>query len=86
MCNACPMHICTGLVGPKSENVEKTLVFKNVFEGSKRPRGCQGKFATERAEQLFGHFGATFGPLWASSGAFGSLNDYFGIIVKLLWV
>ena len=31
------MHICSGLVGPKSGNVEKVLVFKGFFEGS---RGC----------------------------------------------
>ena len=42
--------------------------------------------AIERAEPLFGHFGATFGSLLVSSGDFGSLNDYFGIIAKLLWV
>ena len=27
------MHICSGLVGPKSENVEKPLVFVCFFEG-----------------------------------------------------
>ena len=75
-----------GLGGAEKGNSLKTHCFQSIFEGSKRPRGRQGKFATERAEQLFGHFGATFGPLWASSGAFGSLNDYFGIIVELLWV
>ena len=32
------MGICAGLVGPKSENVEKVLVFKVFFEGSRRPR------------------------------------------------
>ncbi len=42
--------------------------------------------AVERAEPLLGYFGATFGSLWVSSGDFGSLNDYFGIIVELLWV
>ena len=42
--------------------------------------------AVQRAEELLGHFGATFGSLWVSSGDFGSLNDYFGIIVELLWV
>ena len=30
--------ICAGLVGPKSENVEKALVLLLLFEGSKRPR------------------------------------------------
>ena len=28
------MHIFSGLVGPKSENVEKVFVFKCFFEGS----------------------------------------------------
>ena len=27
------MGTCGGLVGPKSENVEKVLVFKSFFEG-----------------------------------------------------
>ena len=32
------MHICGGLVGPKSENVEKPLVLPLLFEGSGLPR------------------------------------------------
>ncbi len=32
------MGICAGLVGLKSGNVEKVLVFKAFFEGSKGPR------------------------------------------------
>ena len=28
MCDACVMHACTGLVGPKREKVKKLLVFK----------------------------------------------------------
>ena len=35
------MGICAGLVGPKSENVEKVLVFKAFLEGSRGPRVCQ---------------------------------------------
>ena len=31
------MGICAGLVGPKSENVEKVLVFKAFLKGSKEP-------------------------------------------------
>ena len=31
------MGICAGLVGPKSENVKKVLVFKAFFEGSRGP-------------------------------------------------
>ena len=57
-----------------------------MFEGVKAATGILGKAAAERAEQLLGHFGATFGSLWVSSGDVGSLNDYFGIIVELLWV
>ena len=30
------MHICMGLVGPKSENVKKTTGFLMFFEGVKR--------------------------------------------------
>ncbi len=32
------MGICGGLLGPKSGNVEKVLVFKAFFEGSRGPR------------------------------------------------
>ena len=32
------MHICGGLVGPKSENVEKPLVLPLLFEGAGLPR------------------------------------------------
>ena len=37
------MGICAGLVGPKSGNVEKVLVFKAFFEGLKGPRGRQDR-------------------------------------------
>ena len=43
------MGIWGGLVGPKSGNVEKVLVFKAFLKGSKKPRGPQRKFAVERA-------------------------------------
>ena len=33
------MGICGGLVGPKSGNVEKVLVFIAFFEGSKEQKG-----------------------------------------------
>ena len=35
------MGICGGLVGPKSENVEKALVLPLLFEGSRAPGGFQ---------------------------------------------
>ena len=33
------MGICGGLVGPKSGNVEKVLVFNALFEWSKKQKG-----------------------------------------------
>ena len=35
--------ICAGLVGPKSENVEKVLVLVLLLEGSRGPRGRQSR-------------------------------------------
>ena len=35
------MGICAGLVGPKSENVEKALVLLLLFEGSRAAGGRQ---------------------------------------------
>ena len=43
------MGICAGLLGPKSGNVEKVLVFKAFLKGSRKPRAPQRKFVTERA-------------------------------------
>ena len=51
------MHICGGLVGPKTENVEKPLVLPLLFEGSRERRAfqeCQGvgekdRFLLEKA-------------------------------------
>ena len=31
------MGICAGLVGPKSENLKKVMVFKAFFKGSREP-------------------------------------------------
>ena len=42
------MGICGGLLGPKSGNVGFSLVLVVLFEGSRGPRGHQGKFAAER--------------------------------------
>ena len=35
--------IYAGLVGPKSGNVEKVLVFKAFLKGSSKPRGLQSR-------------------------------------------
>ena len=38
MCDACVMHTCTGLVGPKRGKVKKRFVSKRFLKGSKEPR------------------------------------------------
>ena len=63
MCDACVMHTCTGLVGPKRGKVQKRLVFKAFLKGSKEPRVIQNPVAIERAGPIWRHFAATFGIL-----------------------
>ena len=58
------MGIWGGLVGPKSRNVEKVLVFIAFLKGSRRARGRQEN--EQRSEPS--HFWATLGPLWGHSG------------------
>ena len=41
------MGICASLVGPKSENVEKVLVFKSIFEGVMGATATQRKVITQ---------------------------------------
>ena len=79
MCDACVMHTCTGLVGPKTVKVKKVLVFQAFLKVSKGPGGA--KECKEGAEKYH-----TLEPLWAYSDDFASLSDYFGIIVESLWV
>ena len=45
------MHICGGLVGPKTENVEKPQVLPLLFEGSRERKAfqeCQGLAEKDR--------------------------------------
>ena len=60
MCDACVMHTCTGLVGPKSGNVEKPLVFVCFFEVS------IGLETANRTND--GAIRSTLGSLWSHSG------------------
>ena len=48
MCDACVLHTCTGLVGPKRGKVKKPLVFK-TFKGVKGATRNLKPAATERA-------------------------------------
>ena len=53
------MGICGGLVGPKSGNVEKVLVFKSIFEGrSVHGRSIDRYLVVCRGEDL-GSFGVS---------------------------
>ena len=35
--------VCGGLVGPKSEHIEKSVGFKSIFEGAKRAKSMPKK-------------------------------------------
>ena len=69
MCDACVMHTCTGLVGPKSGKVKKLLVFKAFLKGSKEPRGIWSRLQLSEPS----HFGFTLEQLLVYSGDFGPL-------------
>ena len=64
------LGICAGLMGPKSENVEKVLVFKAFFEGLREPRAFSenerpgaGAGLGVTLVSLWGYFGITLGSL-----------------------
>ena len=81
MCNACPMHICTGLVGPKRGKVKKPLVFKAFLKGQ------SGHGDARESLQLSepSHFWATLGPLWGHSGYIRVTLGHFMITLGSLW-
>ena len=54
MCDACVMHTCTGLVGPKTGNVKELFVFTTIFEGSKGARGRQPNEQVSEPDRLGG--------------------------------
>ena len=61
------MGICGGLVGPKTEHVEKVLVFLVFFEESRGPRGRQSREQVSEPRGFGRHLGAilhTLGSLW----------------------
>ena len=55
------MGICAGLVGPKSENLKKVLVFKAFLKGSKEPRLISNRLQVSEPE----HFLVTLGSLFS---------------------
>ena len=80
MCDACVMHTCTGLVGPKTGKVKKRLVFKSFLNGSKGARRRQPNEQLSEPsnflvtlEPLSGHFGHLRVPLGHLMITLGSL-------------
>ena len=65
MCDACVMHIYTGVVGPKSGNVEKLLVFNVFFEGVKRALRILSVPAVMREVRHWDYFGGTLEAFWS---------------------
>ena len=89
MCDACVMHTCTGLVGPKTGKVKKLVVFKAFLEGQRSKKHLQktnSSPAPAGGGCLWGHFGGTLGSLWVYSNGSVSLYDHFGVIVESLWM
>ena len=55
------MHICAGLVGPKSENIEKVTVFNAFLKGSRGARRRQENGKTSEPEHFLVTLGSLFG-------------------------
>ena len=71
MCDACVMHTCTGLVGPKRGKVKKLLVVRTFLNGSKGARVRQEDEQVSGPDRLGGgwdYFGGTLGSLWGHFG------------------
>ena len=85
MCNACHMHICTGLVGPKRGKVYKPLVFKTFLKGQSGHEGAKESLQPNEPSNFLvtletrsGHFGHLRVPLGHLMITLGSLWSYFG--------
>ena len=81
MCDACVMHTCTGVVGPKTGKVKKVLVFKSIFEGSRKPGGAQEGLRSSEPD----HSRVTLEPLWGHFGHIRVTLGHFMITLGSLW-
>ena len=81
MCDACVMHTCTGLVGPKSGKVKKLLVFKAFLKRSKAPGGSQ------ECKEAAGpdHFWVTLEVLWSNFWYLRVTLGHYRITLGSLW-
>ena len=70
------MHICGGLVGPKTENVEKPLVLPLLFEGSGLPRGDSENEQLSGPDRLGGGRGRVNPPPCGLVWGFGRFGGF----------
>ena len=75
-----------GLGGAENGKSLKSIGFKGIFEGVKGARVIPRVQRRSREIPLEGHFGSTLGSLCTYSDDFGSLYDYFVIVVELPWL
>ena len=68
------MGMCAGLVGLKSVNVKKALVFSLLFEGSRRPGGIQDNEQVSEPGRLGGGRGRVNPPPGACLEVLGGLE------------
>ena len=85
MCNACHMHICTGLVGPNRGKLKNHLVFKAFLKGQSGHEYAKESLQPSEPsnfsvtlEALSGHVGHLRVPLGHLMITLGSLWSYFG--------
>ena len=71
------MGICAGLLEPKSENVEKVLVFKAFLKGSRRA----GVRQENKRPSGKWDFGVTLGSVWGHIGM--TLGNFGVTLVRL---
>ena len=87
MCNACHMHICKGLVGPKRGKVKKPLVFKAFLKGQSGHEDARESLQPSEPSNfllLWSHFRATlgiFGCLWVT---WWLLWDHCGVTLGVI--
>ena len=79
------MGICASLVGPKTENVEKVLVFKGFLKGQGSHGDARESLQLSEPDRFLGHFGVTLhrlGLLWDHLGSMRVTLESFWSVFK----
>ena len=71
MCDACVMHTCTGLVGPKTGKVKKLLVFKAFLKRQSGHGYARESLQLSEPDRLGGGRGRVNPPEELGFGGFG---------------